>query len=113
MKDLRHTLQYLLAGIALAVLSAAVMPIALAADKPGDSSANKDLVLREDAKCTKCHDETDAPNLLHIGKTKHGTTADGRTPTCTSCHGTSDAHLKTPANAPDVVFGKKGRTTAD
>jgi DmsE family decaheme c-type cytochrome len=105
MKDLRHTLKYLLAGIALVILSAAVMPNALAADK--------DLVLREDAKCTKCHDESDAPNLLHIGKTKHGTVADGRTPTCTSCHGTSDAHLKTPANKPDVVFGKKAGVTAE
>jgi hypothetical protein len=39
-----------------------------------------DLVLKGDAKCTACHDESDSPNVLHIGKTKHGTTADGRWP---------------------------------
>jgi DmsE family decaheme c-type cytochrome len=105
MKNLRHALQYLLAGIALAVLSAAMMPVALAADK--------DLVLRDDAKCTKCHDEADAPNLLHIGKTKHGTTADGRTPSCTNCHGDSESHQKGASGSkdrpkPDVVFSKNG-----
>jgi hypothetical protein len=41
MKNLRHTLQYLLAAIALVVLSAAVMPIALAADKPGDTACSR------------------------------------------------------------------------
>ena len=72
---------------------------ALAVDLPTlgegkESSAGlaaKDLVLKGDAKCTRCHDETDSPKLLSIGKTKHGTTADGRTPTCTSCHG--DIHI--------------------
>lgn len=52
----------------------------------------KDIVLKDDAKCTRCHDEADAPELLRIGKTKHGTRADGRTPTCTNCHGESKAH---------------------
>ena len=75
--------------------------------------SGKDLVLKDDAKCTECHDEGDGPKILHIGKTKHGTVADGRTPTCTSCHGDSAAHLKGgPAGTkerpkPDVVFGKK------
>jgi DmsE family decaheme c-type cytochrome len=109
MKDLRHTLQYLLAGIALAVLSAAVMPIALAADK--------DLVLRDDAKCTKCHDEADAPNLLHIGQTRHGVRADGRTPSCTNCHGESANHIKGGSGSkdrpkPDVLFNGKGKSEA-
>ncbi len=75
-----------------------------------------DLVLRGDAKCTECHDEGDSPKVLHIGKTKHGTTADGRTPSCTNCHGESNSHLTGNANArpkPDVVFAKNGGTTAE
>ncbi len=74
-----------------------------------------DLVLKGDAKCTKCHDEGDSPKMLHIGKTKHGTTADGRTPTCTSCHGASDSHIGGSSNnrpKPDVVFKTKGGTSA-
>lgn len=72
--------------------------------------AAKDLVLRGDAKCTRCHDESDIPKILTIGKTKHGTTADGRTPTCTSCHGDSDSHINKTGSgdrpAPDRVFKK-------
>lgn len=70
----------------------------------------KDLVLRGDAKCTRCHDESDVPKLLTIGKTKHGTKADGRTPTCTSCHGESDTHVNKSGSgdrpAPDRIFKK-------
>ena len=75
-----------------------------------------DLVLKGDAKCTECHDEGDSPKVLHIGKTRHGTNADGRTPSCTDCHGESNPHLTGNANArpkPDVVFAKKGGTTAE
>jgi len=72
----------------------------------------KDIVLRGDAKCTRCHDEADNPRILSIGKTRHGVQADKRTPTCTSCHGDSDKHINKPENAkerplPDRVFGKK------
>jgi DmsE family decaheme c-type cytochrome len=88
--------------------------LASAADKPA-----VDLFLKGDAKCTQCHDEGDNPGILHLGKTKHGTTADGRTPTCTNCHGDSDAHVKGGAGAtkdkrpsPDVVF-KHGTATAE
>jgi DmsE family decaheme c-type cytochrome len=76
----------------------------------------KDLVLRGDAKCTVCHDEADSPQLLSIAKTKHGVKADGRTPTCTSCHGDSESHLghkggdKPPK--PDRTFGKNTATPA-
>lgn len=108
MKDLRHTLQYLLAGIALAVLSAAVMPIALAADSP--SAENK--LPERDKMCTVCHNESWEKPILSIYQTRHGVTADARTPACQSCHGASDAHLKTPANAPDVVFRGKGKSEA-
>ncbi|NJD35629.1 MAG: DmsE family decaheme c-type cytochrome [Betaproteobacteria bacterium] len=55
--------------------------------------AAKDIVLKNDAKCTTCHDEADSPELLAIGKTKHGTRADKRTPECTSCHGESEKHV--------------------
>lgn len=79
------------------------------------SGAAKDLVLRGDARCTRCHDQEDNPQLLAIGKTKHGTRADGRTPTCTSCHGESDAHVKNPGGLskrpkPDRTFAKNSQT---
>jgi len=81
-----------------------------AADKEGP----KDIVLKGDARCTECHDEADAPELLRIGKTRHGVTADGRTPTCTSCHGESNAHVDYKGSEkppkPDVYFGKKSET---
>jgi DmsE family decaheme c-type cytochrome len=74
----------------------------------------KDMVLKGDATCTRCHNEGDEFPVLAIAKTKHGTTADGRTPTCTSCHGVSESHLKRPAEGPrpkpDITFGK-GSTT--
>jgi len=77
------------------------------ADEP--KKGPDDLVLRGDAQCTKCHDAGDVPKIMHIGKTKHGTTADGRTPTCTDCHGASEGHLKGAAAGgqrplTDVVF---------
>jgi DmsE family decaheme c-type cytochrome len=80
-----------------------------------DSKARKDLVLRGDAKCTRCHDGSDDPQVLAIGKTRHGTQADGRTPTCTSCHGESDSHVNKPGGAserpaPDRTFGKHSKT---
>ena len=79
---------------------------------------NADLVLKGDAQCTKCHDESGAPKILLIGKTKHGTVADGRTPTCTSCHGESEAHQKGPSGGnaqakPDVVFKAKGGVASE
>ena len=77
---------------------------------------DKDLVLRGDAKCTVCHDEADSPQLLAISKTKHGVKADGRTPTCTSCHGDSENHVNhkgsTKPPKPDRTFGKNTATPA-
>jgi len=75
-----------------------------------------DLFLKDDAKCTKCHDEGDGPKVLHLGKTKHGTVADGRTPTCTSCHGESQAHREGGSNnrpKPDVLFKAKGGSSGE
>lgn len=80
-----------------------------------DKAPSKDLVLTGDAKCTRCHDESEAYPVLAIGKTKHGVTADNRTPTCTSCHGQSENHINKPADAkerpkPDRTFGKGSPT---
>jgi DmsE family decaheme c-type cytochrome len=75
---------------------AAVTSVQAAAEAPKPAMAKKeaakDIVLRGDAKCTTCHDEADSPELLAIGKTRHGTNADKRTPECTSCHGDSEKH---------------------
>jgi DmsE family decaheme c-type cytochrome len=95
----------------LALLAAFFTTGAMAQDKP----APKDLVLRGDAACTRCHDENDNVPVLAIGKTKHGTLADGRTPTCTSCHGASETHINKPVSAaerprPDRTFGKTSKT---
>ena len=94
MKSTQRFLQAfaLAAGFALALLSS-----------PVDAQlSGKDLVLRNDAKCTKCHDD---PQLLTLGQRRHGTTADGRTPSCTNCHGESEAHTGKPSEVhPDVVF---------
>lgn len=99
------------------VLAAALCmsPAARAADLPdmkvGEFKLGKgDAVLRGDAKCTACHDETEKYPVLAIGKTKHGTAADGRTPTCVTCHGPSEEHMRKKADQkerpkPDVTFG--------
>ena len=83
-------------------------PKAEAEDQP------QDKVLNGDAKCTRCHDENDSYPVLAIGATKHGTRADPRTPTCTSCHGASEAHMNKPPKGerpkPDVLFSKTAQT---
>jgi DmsE family decaheme c-type cytochrome len=88
-----------------------------AADPEADKAPAKDLILKGDAKCTRCHSVEDNPDLFAIGKTRHGTVADGRTPTCTSCHGESEAHVnKREASGgktrphPDRYFSKQSVT---
>jgi DmsE family decaheme c-type cytochrome len=98
----------------IAALFAALFAVtAMAQDKPAPAPA-KDLVLNGDAKCTRCHDENDSFPVLAIGKSKHGTRADTRTPTCTSCHGASEGHMNKPASGarpkPDVMFTKTSPT---
>jgi len=102
-----------LQGFVLALGVAAVSQTAYAqmTDKP----ARKDMVLKGDAKCTRCHDETEDVPVLAIGKTKHGTLADERTPTCTSCHGESETHANKPEGvterpAPERAFSKRAKT---
>ena len=78
----------------------------------GAAAQEKDLVLRGDAQCTTCHNESWPFPVVAIGKTKHGTRADARTPTCTSCHGRSESHLKGQGK-PDVMFAKKAPTPVE
>jgi DmsE family decaheme c-type cytochrome len=97
--------------VAIAIALVAGYSVASAAEQPMQKKeAAKDLVLKDDAKCTSCHDEADSPELLAIGKTKHGTLADSRTPTCVKCHGESEAHVQNAENTkqrpkPDRTFG--------
>lgn len=86
-----------------------LLPTALLAQ---DKAPRKDLALKGDAQCTRCHHQDEEYPVLAIAQTKHGTLADGRTPTCTSCHGASDTHVNRPPDAkvrpkPDRVFSRK------
>ncbi len=72
-----------------------------------DPAAAKAAVER-DAVCTACHNESwPGKPILAYYQTRHGNKADPRTPGCRNCHGASEAHLKSPENSPDVVFGGK------
>jgi DmsE family decaheme c-type cytochrome len=109
MNELTRGLRFYLQALALAVLGAVFVSAAVA------QQPRQDKVLKGDAQCTRCHDETEEYPVLAIAKTKHGTRADGRTPTCTSCHGESNLHVNRPPDAkerpkPDVVFGKTSKT---
>lgn len=78
------------------------------------SAADGDLAVRGDAKCTRCHDGSAGAKTLTIGQRRHGTKADGRTPSCTSCHGASDRHMSDPnATRPDVVYKGRGAAGAE
>jgi DmsE family decaheme c-type cytochrome len=107
MRSSRHVLRALAAAAGLLLFANAT--------GAGAADEKKDLVLRGDAKCTRCHDEGDAFPVLAIGQTRHGVKADGRTPSCTSCHGESDRHVNKPQGVdqrplPDVVFRGKGKS---
>lgn len=117
------------------VLTGALLALGLMGPLCASAEEKKDLVLREDAVCTKCHDESEAYPVLPIAKTKHGTVADGRTPTCVSCHGQSSAHVnnqrpegqkdrpktdrnfktfnQASSNAPGTQVGQRSRTSAE
>lgn len=99
--------------IALAVLLTLLGTPAWAAEQ----DKRKDIVLTGDNVCTRCHDEYEEYPVFAIGKTKHGTVADSRTPTCTSCHGESPTHINKPEGVserpkPDRTFGKRAKTPA-
>lgn len=80
-----------------------------------EEGAAKDIILKGDGKCTSCHDEGNDYPVLAIGKTKHATVADGRTPTCTSCHGGGDSHMDRPAKVltPERTFGKNSTNSIE
>ena len=93
--------RYLLVVVAAALASASAVQAA---------GNTQDLVLKDDAKCTTCHDENDSPKVLRIGQTRHGAVADPRVQSCTGCHGASEKHIadaeksvKPPA-IPDVAL---------
>ena len=95
--------RYLL-GLAAAVATTGFLGVSGPAAAQG-----KDLVLRGDAVCTKCHTAEMTPHVLEIAKTEMGTKADPRTPTCISCHGESLAHREGNGK-PDRTFGKNSPT---
>lgn len=129
MKQWQRILAVVAASAGLGLLA---LPALAAADAPkkvlaADPNA-KDLILKGDAKCTGCHDEADEPtgaatmlelnpSVLAIGKTRHGTLADKRTPTCTDCHGDSNDHrLHKGSGKPPVVdrsFRKATKNSAE
>jgi len=83
----------------------------------GVEKSEDDVVLVGDAVCTKCHDEDQAYPVLRIGKTRHGVTADARTPTCTSCHGASEQHTRKGSDAdrprPDITYSVMNSSVPD
>lgn len=93
------------------VVFAFVLVGAVAAAEGGKAKAAlPDVVLNGDAVCTRCHDESESYPIYSIGKTRHGTRADKRTPTCTDCHGTSETHIKKPRGQeerpkPSLTYG--------
>jgi DmsE family decaheme c-type cytochrome len=67
----------------------------------------------QDQVCTRCHNENEVTPAIAIYQTKHGIHGDARAPTCQSCHGASEKHLKGDGSgkgraSPDVQYGKKG-----
>jgi len=96
------------------VASAGWASVSLAAEAVGTAAA----ALKKDAVCTKCHDSEETKPILSIYQTRHGVKADSRTPSCQSCHGESEKHLKGEKSgtakervSPDVVFGAKRGTS--
>jgi DmsE family decaheme c-type cytochrome len=85
------------------------------ADDAASNAAAAEHRQKQDAVCTKCHDESESKPILAIYQTPHGVSADSRTPSCQGCHGESDKHLAGNTSGkgrppPDVVFGSKHTT---
>ncbi|NOU21545.1 MAG: DmsE family decaheme c-type cytochrome [Methyloglobulus sp.] len=86
--------------------------------KPTTLQDKPDLSLERDKVCTRCHDETDKPKVLPIYQTPHGVRADARTPSCQSCHGESDAHVKNTEGAStrpktEIVFSGPDKSSPE
>ncbi len=70
--------------------------------------------MARDRQCLACHDEMEAKPILALYQTRHGATADPRTPACQDCHGESLAHgrdKKVVGKRPltDIPFAPIGR----
>src|SRR5574343_1311666 len=102
------------------VITNAVWLIALAfifMENPSHADENKaqaknGIIFDQDKKCTRCHDENESNPVLSIGKTRHGTHADGRLPSCVGCHGERETHINKPEGKkerpkPTFPFGKQ------
>jgi DmsE family decaheme c-type cytochrome len=103
----------LLVGSAYAENTPAPAAKPASAGKASDKTAAD--ALDRDAVCTKCHDESENKPILSIYQTPHGNRADSRAPSCQSCHGESDAHVKGDAKQkvrpnPDFTFAEKSTT---
>ena len=107
MSDIRRYLLGLAVAVAATGFLGASAPATAAAPGGAMKSAD-DVVLRGDAVCEQCHKDM-TPHVLQIGATEMGTTADLRTPTCTSCHGESLKHRQG-EGMPDRTFDKKSTT---
>lgn len=110
---MNKTFLILMRSVTAALCLFAMAQSALAQDAA--KAPRKDLALKGDAVCTRCHGVDEEYPVLAIGQTKHGTVADKRTPTCTSCHGASETHINRPAGVserpkPTISFNKKGGT---
>ena len=83
----------LVGGVAAAAeLPAMTTDQAASADaKPGAQATAARL--KQDAVCTRCHDENENKPLLAIYQTRHGVAGDPHTPSCQGCHGLSDDHV--------------------
>jgi DmsE family decaheme c-type cytochrome len=101
-----------IAALGFAICATAADPPALPDLGGTRSSGTQHDALASDAVCTKCHDENDNKPIFSIYQTRHGVKADARTPSCQSCHGGSEQHVKnaqgtSPRPPPEVVFGTK------
>lgn len=89
----------------VAVLVAAVAPIASARQDYSDEGANA---------CLECHE---TKYVMGIMGTPHADASDPRSPAarrqCQSCHGPSATHMKFPMHVANVHFGRKSDSAAE
>ncbi|WP_292932630.1 DmsE family decaheme c-type cytochrome [Noviherbaspirillum sp.] len=81
--------------LALALSTLGAMP----AHAGEDAALQAEKALAQESICTRCHDESEQKPILTIKKSRHGVKTDGRTPTCQSCHGASEAHVQNSTHA--------------
>ena len=101
---------YRLTGLLAFVLSLGVAGSAAA------QQTTVDAALAKDALCTNCHDPSSKgyspgakTDIFTIYQTPHGVSADSAAPTCQSCHGESDVHIKDAGKPTDVTFASHSK----